>query len=134
MTMGDNFSENEAALSEDLFTFAKRIACKQKRRENERMGVADAGADGHGECHERAAHVDGRGPRGLFNPNRPLNCYAQTYFGINPTISRHGIAQARLALLIWLNEMVLFVICLSVYQLQWNPIAPSKRKDICSKI
>ena len=41
-------------------------------------------------------------------PNRPLDCYAQTYF--------------------------LFVICLSVYQLQWNPIAPSKRKDICSKI
>ncbi len=28
--------------------------------------------------------------------------------GINPTISRHGIAQARLALLIWLNEMVPF--------------------------
>ena len=27
--------------------------------------------------------------------------------GINPTISRHGIAQASLALLIWLNEMVL---------------------------
>ena len=69
-----------------------------------------------------------------LNPNRPLDCYAQTYFGINPTISRHGIAQARLALLIWLNEMVLFVICLSAYRLQWNPIAPSKRKDICSKI
>ena len=51
-----------------------------------------------------------------LNPNRPLDCYAQTYFGINPTISRHGIAQARLALLIWLNEMVLFVICLSVYR------------------
>ena len=43
-----------------------------------------------------------------LNPNRPLDCYAQTYF--------------------------LFVIYLSVYQLQWNPIAPSKRKDICSKI
>ena len=68
-----------------------------------------------------------------LNPNRPLDYYALTNFGINPTISRHGIAQARLALLIWLNEMVLFVICLSVYQLQWNPIAPSKRKDICSK-
>ena len=38
-----------------------------------------------------------------FIPNRPLDCYAQTY--------------------------LLFVICLSVYQLQWNPIAPSKRKD-----
>ena len=69
-----------------------------------------------------------------LNPNRPLDYYALTDFGINPTISRHGIAQARLALLIWLNEMVLFVICLSAYRLQWNPIAPSKRKDICSKI
>ena len=66
-------------------------------------------------------------------PNRPLDYYALTNFGINPTISRHGIAQARLALLIWLNEMVLFVICLSVFRLQWNPIAPSKRRDICSK-
>ena len=27
----------------------------------------------------------------------------------------------------------LFVICLSVFRLQWNPIAPSKRRDICSK-
>ena len=70
----------------------------------------------------------------LFNPNRPLDCSAQTYFGINPTISRHGIAQARLALLIWLNEMVLFVIFLSAFPLQWNPIAPSNRKEICSKI
>ena len=52
----------------------------------------------------------------LLNPNRPLDCYAQTCFGMNPTISRHGIAQARLALLIWLNEMVLFVICLSAYR------------------
>ena len=72
--------------------------------------------------------------RGKFNPNRPLNCSAQTYFGINPTISRHDIAQARLALLIWLNEMVLFVIFLFAFQLQWNPIAPSNRKEICSKI
>ena len=39
-----------------------------------------------------------------INPNCPLDRYAQTYFGMNPTISRHGIAQARLALLIWLNE------------------------------
>ena len=95
----------------------------------------------------------------MFNPNRSLDYYALTNFGINPTISRHGIAQARLALLIWLNEMVginptisrhgiaqarlalliwlnemvLFVICLSVFRLQWNPIAPSKRRDICSK-
>ena len=44
----------------------------------------------------------------LLNPNRPLDCYAQTCF--------------------------LSVICLSAYRLQWNPIAPSKRKDICSKI
>ena len=68
-----------------------------------------------------------------LTPNRSLDYYALTNFGINPTISRHGIAQARLALLIWLNEMVLFVICLSVFRLQWNPIAPSKRRDICSK-
>ena len=40
-----------------------------------------------------------------INPNRPLDRYAQTCFGMNPTISRHGIAQARLALLIWLNEI-----------------------------
>ena len=53
-----------------------------------------------------------------INPNRPLDRYAQTCFGIYPTISRHGIAQARLALLIWLNEMVLFVICLPVSRLQ----------------
>ena len=66
-------------------------------------------------------------------PNRPLDYYALTNFGINPTISRHGIAQASLALLIWLNEMVLFVICLSVFRLQWNPIAHSKRRDIYSK-
>ena len=42
-----------------------------------------------------------------FNPNQPLDYYAQT------------------------NS--LFVICLSVFRLQWNPIAPSKRRDICSK-
>ena len=29
-----------------------------------------------------------------------------TLLGVNPTISRHGIAQASLALLIWLDEMV----------------------------
>ena len=40
-----------------------------------------------------------------INPNRPLDRYAQTCFGINPTISRHGIAQARLALLIWLHKI-----------------------------
>lgn len=28
----------------------------------------------------------------------------------------------------------LFVICIPVSRLQWNPIAPSKRKYICSKI
>ena len=39
-----------------------------------------------------------------FNPNRSLDYYAQTNF--------------------------LFVICLSVFRLQWNPIAPSKRRDI----
>ena len=71
-------------------------------------------------------------PVGL-NPKRSLGRYAQTNFGINPTISRHGIAQARLALLIWLNEMVLFGICLPVSRLQWNPIAPSKREHIFSK-
>ena len=76
------------------------------------------------------SYSDGMG----LNPNRSLDCSAQTYFGINPTISRHGIAQARLALLIWLNEMVLFVIFLSAFPLQWNPIAPSNRKEICSKI
>ena len=69
-----------------------------------------------------------------LNPNRPLDYYALTNFGINPTISRHGIAQARLALLIWLNEMVLFGICLPVSRLQWSPIAPSKREHIFSKI
>ena len=42
-----------------------------------------------------------------LNPNRSLDYYAQTNF--------------------------LFVICLSVFQLQWNPIAPSKRRDIWSK-
>ena len=69
-----------------------------------------------------------------LNPNRPLDYYALTNFGINPTISRHGIAQARLALLIWLNAMVLFGICLPVSRLQWSPIAPSKREHIFSKI
>ena len=43
-----------------------------------------------------------------LNPNRSLDCYAQTYF--------------------------LFVISIPVSRLQWNPIAPSKRKYICSKI
>ena len=42
-----------------------------------------------------------------FNPNRSLDYYAQTNF--------------------------LFVICLSVFRLQWNPIAPSKRRDIWTK-
>ena len=42
--------------------------------------------------------------QGIFNPNRSLDYYAQTNF--------------------------LFVICLSVFRLQWNPIAPSKRRDI----
>ena len=44
----------------------------------------------------------------LFNPNRSLDCYALTNF--------------------------LFVICFSVSRLQWSPIAPSNRKNICSKI
>ena len=48
------------------------------------------------------------GAMGAINPKSPLGCYAQTYF--------------------------LFVICLSAYRLQWNPIAPSKRKDSYSKI
>ena len=42
-----------------------------------------------------------------LNPNRSLDYYALTNF--------------------------LFVICLSVFRLQWNPIAPSRRRDICSK-
>ena len=42
--------------------------------------------------------------RDTMNPNRSLDYYAQTNF--------------------------LFVICLSVFRLQWNPIAPSKRRDI----
>ena len=42
-----------------------------------------------------------------LNPNRSLDYYAQTNF--------------------------LFVICLSVFRLQWNPIAPSKRRDIWTK-
>ena len=46
--------------------------------------------------------------RELFNPNRSFGCYAQTHF--------------------------LFVISIPVSRLQWNPIAPSKRKYICSKI
>ncbi len=44
------------------------------------------------------------GPHENINPNRSLDYYAQTNF--------------------------LFVICLSVFRLQWNPIAPSKRRDI----
>ena len=80
-----------------------------------------------------AAHLQHAHANGLFNPKRSLGHYAQTCFGMNPTISRHGIAQARLALLIWLNEMVLFGICLPVSRLQWNPIAPSKREHIFSK-
>ena len=43
-----------------------------------------------------------------FNPKRSLARYAQTNF--------------------------LFGICLPVFRLQWNPIAPSKQKNICSKI
>ena len=45
-----------------------------------------------------------RGSRVGLIPNRSLDYYAQTNF--------------------------LFVICLSVFRLQWNPIAPSKRRDI----
>ncbi len=41
-------------------------------------------------------------PLPCLNPNRPLDCYAQTNF--------------------------LFGIFLFVFPLQWNPIAPSKRK------
>ena len=43
-----------------------------------------------------------------LNPKRSLERYAQTNF--------------------------LFGICFSVFQLQWNPIAPSKQKNIYSKI
>ena len=44
----------------------------------------------------------------ILNPKRSLGRYAQTNF--------------------------LFGRCLPVFRLQWSPIAPSKRKHICSKI
>ena len=58
----------------------------------------------------RLVGIEGSERRGdgmAFIPNRSLDYYAQTNF--------------------------LFVICLSVFRLQWYPIAPSKRRDICSK-
>ena len=68
-----------------------------------------------------------------LNPNRPLDCYAQTYFGINPTISRHGIAQARLALLIWLNEMVLFSSVFPFIGCDKSPLRPLSIKASVQK-
>ena len=32
------------------------------------------------------------------------------------------------------KQNFLFGICFPVFRLQWNPIAPSKQKNICSKI
>ena len=44
--------------------------------------------------------------------------------GFHPTFSRHGIAQASLALLIWLNEKVLLLSCIIFSQLAFAQSDP----------